>query len=160
MIGNDVVDLKLAKIESNWKRNGYLNKIFTDVEQSFILKSSIPDKAVWSLWTRKEAVYKILLQQGFEKGFYTKKIECLDEENACGTVVFNSKTYYTKTIISDNYIHSIAVVNDLNLQKVVAVIWDENCFTTNRIPYQIELNIIHNISKSHHGRFEKIVKLS
>jgi hypothetical protein len=33
MIGNDVVDLALAQKESNWKRKGFLNKLFTSVEQ-------------------------------------------------------------------------------------------------------------------------------
>jgi phosphopantetheinyl transferase (holo-ACP synthase) len=33
VIGNDIVDLALARKESNWKRPGYLNKIFTTKEQ-------------------------------------------------------------------------------------------------------------------------------
>ena len=28
--GNDIVDLSLAKTESNWKRKGFLEKIFTE----------------------------------------------------------------------------------------------------------------------------------
>jgi lactate dehydrogenase-like 2-hydroxyacid dehydrogenase len=35
-IGNDIVDLALARKESNWKRPGYLNKIFTTNNFSFI----------------------------------------------------------------------------------------------------------------------------
>ena len=59
MIGNDVVDIQLAKIESNWQRKGYLDKIFTENEQIYISNSLEPDIAVWNLWTRKEAAYKI-----------------------------------------------------------------------------------------------------
>ena len=36
MIGNDIVDLALAQKESNWKRKGFLDKIFTLQEQLFI----------------------------------------------------------------------------------------------------------------------------
>ena len=36
MIGNDVVDLELAKKESNWQRRGFLSKIFTKNEQRLI----------------------------------------------------------------------------------------------------------------------------
>ena len=33
MIGNDVVDLRRALVESNWKRKGFLTKVFSDSEQ-------------------------------------------------------------------------------------------------------------------------------
>ena len=35
MIGNDIVDLDLARKESNWKRKGFLDKIFSLQEQQF-----------------------------------------------------------------------------------------------------------------------------
>jgi hypothetical protein len=42
VIGNDIVDLAARK-ESNWKRPGYLNKIFTTKEQLLISSAeSIP----------------------------------------------------------------------------------------------------------------------
>ncbi len=59
MIGNDVVDLALAKVESNWQRKGYLDKLFTTKEQNLIFCSENPTIMVWILWSRKEAVYKI-----------------------------------------------------------------------------------------------------
>ena len=160
MIGNDVVDLKLAKIESNWKRKAYLDKIFTDVEQNFILKSNAEDQTVWNLWSRKEAVYKILIQQGYKKGFYPKKIECLDEQVSAGKVQFNSKLYYTNTSISDDYIHSVAVVNNMDLQKIRCIFWDENCFMIDGIPFYKTKDIFQHISKSHHGSYQKLVQLT
>ena len=39
MIGNDVVDLKLAATESNWKRKGYLDKLFSVAEQEYIFNA-------------------------------------------------------------------------------------------------------------------------
>jgi hypothetical protein len=38
---NDIVDLALARKESNWKRPGYLNKIFTTKEQLLISSAEI-----------------------------------------------------------------------------------------------------------------------
>ena len=38
MIGNDVVDLATAKNENNWRRKGYLEKLFTE-EEIAIIKS-------------------------------------------------------------------------------------------------------------------------
>jgi len=57
MIGNDIVDLELALKESNWKRKGFLNKIFTNEEQLLISSAINPEIMVWNLWSRKEAAY-------------------------------------------------------------------------------------------------------
>ena len=160
MIGNDIVDLKLAALESNWQRKGYLDKIFTNLEQQFILKSDNQNELIWMLWSRKEAVYKILIQQGIKKGFYPKKIECLDINSKNGKVFFDKNIYYTKTSLSINYIHSIAVLHQSNLIKIKQSAWSENCVKINSIPYLKINNKLQNISKSHHGRFEKVVRLN
>ena len=39
MIGNDLVDLKVASVESNWKRPRFLDKVFTIEEQQLIMNS-------------------------------------------------------------------------------------------------------------------------
>ena len=51
MIGNDVVDLELALKKSNWKRKGYLDKVFTKYEQLRIIKSDNPNNMIWNLWS-------------------------------------------------------------------------------------------------------------
>lgn len=75
MIGNDVVDLKLAATESNWKRTGYLDKIFTVAEQKFIFSAENETEMVWVLWSIKESVYKAFLRINYDRGFYPSKIE-------------------------------------------------------------------------------------
>ena len=49
MIGNDIVDLDLAQKKSNWRRKGFLNKIFTLQEQSLIHNDFNPERMVWNL---------------------------------------------------------------------------------------------------------------
>ncbi len=49
MIGNDVIDLELAKKESNWKRKGFLTKLFTSFEQELIAKATNQEEMVWML---------------------------------------------------------------------------------------------------------------
>ena len=39
MIGNDIIDLSLAAIQSNWQRAGFLEKQFTKKEREYILNS-------------------------------------------------------------------------------------------------------------------------
>ena len=43
MIGNDIVDLALAKKQSNWRRKGYFEKIFTQQEQHLINNTQNPN---------------------------------------------------------------------------------------------------------------------
>jgi hypothetical protein len=58
VIGNDIVDLALARKESNWKRPGYLNKIFTTKEQ--LLISSAENPIPWyGIYGVGKAAYKI-----------------------------------------------------------------------------------------------------
>ena len=74
-IGHDIIDLKLAKKESNIFRRGYLDKILTEYEQSLMQKTVDACLCFWQIWSMKEAVYKILRQKGEERGYYPKKIE-------------------------------------------------------------------------------------
>ena len=68
MIGNDIIDLDLTKIQSNWQRPKFLEKIFTLKERNFIQKAEDPELEVWKLWSRKEAAYKIY----FTKTIFTE----------------------------------------------------------------------------------------
>lgn len=153
MIGNDVVDLQLAAKQSNWRRPNYLQKICTSLEIDAINSSNNPDNLVWEIWSRKEAVYKLLLQKGIKKGYYPIKIECLNfGEN--GIVSYQNQQYYTETIVLNNCIHSIAVefLTDFSLIKIPK----NNCniIKSKDIPYYLSNGNIYPFSKSHHGAFE------
>jgi phosphopantetheinyl transferase (holo-ACP synthase) len=78
MIGNDIVDLELAHKESNWKRNGFLDKIFTQNEQLLILNAKNPEVMVWNLWSRKEAAYKIYNRKTQIREYIPLQLECFD----------------------------------------------------------------------------------
>lgn len=160
MIGNDVVDLTLAKTQSNWKRKGYLDKIFTNSEIEFIVNSEFPDETVWKLWSRKEAVYKIIIQSGGERGYYPKKIECLDSHFENGIVMFENNKYFTKSIINNALLHSIAVENKADFDKIIEISNSYNLIKTNGIPFYFINEKRFSATKSHHGKFEKILYLS
>ena len=80
MIGNDIVDLTLARRESNWKRSGFLDKIFTKRELLLILNTQNPEHMVWDFWSRKEAAYKIYNRQTGVRAFIALQLECSDLE--------------------------------------------------------------------------------
>ena len=58
MIGNDIVDLKKAKTDSNIFRPRYMHKVLSQNEQNLVLSSPNPEEEFWRLWTMKEIAYK------------------------------------------------------------------------------------------------------
>ena len=110
MIGNDIVDLKLTEQESNWKRRGFLQKLFTSEEQAYILNSANPFLQVWLFWSMKEAAYKCYVQQYQKRFFSPTKFQCTMLSKTKGKVTFLNETYYTASTISLNYIHTISSI--------------------------------------------------
>lgn len=159
MIGNDVVDLAVAKTESNWKRKGYLDKIATASEQLLLQKSTNQELAFWNLWSRKEAVYKIIIQKGGKRGYYPIKIVCLDLNLEYGVVQFQNQIFYTKTTVTAESVYSLAVEDVINFEKIKALENNHLLFKVDGIPFISLNNLVKNVSKTHHGKFERIVYL-
>jgi phosphopantetheine--protein transferase-like protein len=164
MIGNDVVDIDASRIESNWKRKGFLEKIFTPQEQSLIKFSSNPELYVWVLWSMKEAAYKVYNRETGIRGFIPHELSCvLDVVSAQeyeGTVKCRGSIYFTTTTIANGIIHTIAVYPFLKEKKVVEV--SGNILKdANGMPYIIDKSGLKiPVSKSGHGRCTKVVAIS
>ncbi len=116
MIGNDLVDLLCAKQESNWQRPRFLEKLFTPTEITYIENAINPLLAVWSLWSKKESVYKIIARLEKRRFFAPKKIECLFAgTTAAGilpqetnNVVYQNQFFKTTSFFKEHFIHTIA----------------------------------------------------
>ena len=108
MIGNDIIDLSLAKTESNWQRRGFLEKQFSANEQHFILNAPNSFEMVWRLWSMKEAAYKIFTQQHSVRFFAPKKFECKLMQDLKGVVCYKGQQFYTSSIINQQYIFTKA----------------------------------------------------
>ncbi|MFV5689964.1 4'-phosphopantetheinyl transferase superfamily protein [Flavobacterium sp. ZT3R25] len=161
MIGNDIVDLALAKKESDWKRKGFLDKIFTPKEQSLINNATNPEVMVWNLWSRKEAAYKIYNRETQIRAFIPLQLICCFENETLGTVICNEITYYTQTIVSEEFIHTIAVVKKEYFNEIKTLNSKTEIIKINGIPFIIEeqTKIEKPVSISHHGRFWEGVML-
>jgi len=155
VIGNDIVDLALARKESNWKRNRFLDKIFTKEEQWLITESGNPEIMVWNLWSRKEAAYKIYNRQTGIRGYFPIQIVCLYESSTFGTVSINGNTYYTQTTISKDMIHTISVTKREYFNRIKFLNHKAVIVKINGIPFLIENQntAAKPVSISHHGRF-------
>ena len=113
MIGNDVVDLEQARRESNWRRKGFLEKVFSPAEQDFLSTSNDPDLAVWLLWSMKEAAYKAHQREyDLPRQLNWLAQECevlkLGSNAASGVVNISGSTYYTSSEITLEYVHTSA----------------------------------------------------
>ena len=176
MIGNDIIDLKLANKESNYCRAGFLEKQFSSNEQTLIKSTSNTFLLVWRLWSMKEAAYKIYTQQNENRFFAPKKFACKISSVLNGFVFFENKLFYTTTNINDKYIFTLAslntntkafsqVVNPQLLDKIIKnKLEDETKFSSMRIvkkksengvPLYYHKNILltKSCSISHHGNY-------
>ncbi|GGB98018.1 4'-phosphopantetheinyl transferase family protein [Dyadobacter sediminis] len=118
MIGNDLVDLYCASIESNWKRKGFLDKLFTTSEKTQIRSGENPFLLVWKYWTMKEAAYKIYSRMTGIRSFAPVKLCCTLGEHTFGTVQIDDLKFYTCTEMTENYIHTIAGLQSDQLAKI------------------------------------------
>jgi phosphopantetheinyl transferase (holo-ACP synthase) len=159
MIGNDIVDLKLALKESNWRRRGFLNKIFTSKEQQLILNSENQDRMVWNLWSRKEASYKIYNRQTAIRGFFPLRLECDFKDETTGTISIDDFVYHTQTEIASNYIYTVAVTETECFKKIKNLDVTINVNKENGVPYFLDpiSNSRIPVSITHHGSFKRII---
>ena len=161
MIGNDIVDLDLARKESNWKRKGFLDKVFSLQEQWLIQNDSNPEVMLWSLWSRKEASYKIYNRITGIRGYFPSRIECNYMDKNLGTVSIDGFVFYTQTQITEDYIYSIAAVKIPIFTTIKCLESLENIKKENGIPYILDAfsNVTVPVSITHHGRFQRVISL-
>ena len=137
MIGNDVVDLHLAKTQSNWQRNRFLDKLFTDEEQKIIKNSDNSFLQVWLFWAMKEAAYKCYVQEHQKRFFSPKKFSCKIINNTKAIVEIDQNIYILSYCLSINYIYTIA--QKKNHQKMVSEVFfiDKNSCSTKIVQQKI-----------------------
>lgn len=165
MIGNDVIAILQSRQESNWQRRGFVQKLFTPEEQLLISRAPNPEMMVWMLWSMKEAAYKIYNRQTQIRAFIPQKLACCvtlqDHNLVTGNVICSGNVYYTKTTLSEDCIHTIAVNMPDNLNNVIEIERKSIIKDKNGIPYLLtSQNKIQDVSISHHGPFEKVVTLN
>lgn len=165
MIGNDVIDIRLSRQESNWQRKGFKQKLFTEKEQLLLDNDLDPEILVWLLWSMKEAAYKILHRQTKIRAYIPKKLVCTigtqNSYSATGRVDYCGNIYHTKTTLSHDLIHTVAVVFLKDLDYVIEIENKDILKDDNGIPYLFtaELDDRRLVSVSNHGRFEKVVTI-
>lgn len=163
MIGNDVIDIIQSRQESNWQRKGFIEKLFTPAEQLIIAQNPEPEFIIWLLWSMKEAAYKIYNRQTKIREFIPQKLICTilskTDIYSTGQVICGENIYHTKTTITQDSLHTIAVATLGNLHNVIEIEKKDIIKDKNGIPYLSDSSShkTKDVSISHHGRFEKVV---
>ncbi|MBK8600420.1 MAG: 4'-phosphopantetheinyl transferase superfamily protein [Flavobacterium sp.] len=162
MIGNDIIDLERTRIESNWKRKRFLEKLFTENEQKIIFLSENPEVMVWNLWSRKEAAYKIYHRQTKNRVFIPKRIECdkikLQKEHFFGLVTIEGLAYVTRTEVTSGFIYTEATLHSNDFQSIQPIHSSHIFKDQYGIPHAKFSN--NPVSITHHGAHERRIQLN
>lgn len=110
MPGNDIIDISHTRQSTNWRRKGFLQKVFSPEEQQVISDSSDPFIAIWRMWSMKESAYKLFIQQGHERFFNPAKILCTITSEHKGEVRIYDLEMQTHTEMSPAYIFTTAIL--------------------------------------------------
>lgn len=113
MIGNDVIDLKIAAAQSDPLRSGFLEKVFSKKEQYLIEAVKQPVFQVWVLWAMKEAAYKANQRHlNLQRLFNPQKLECSIIKQTStlvtGMVDIEDLSYHTSVTLTKEYLHATA----------------------------------------------------
>jgi len=161
MIGNDIIDLELTKTESNWKRSGFLDKIFTKSEQQIIQHAENPEQMVWVLWSCKESAYKVYNRQTLDRSFIPLHLECdleFSKTQVSGKVKCFGNIYFTKTDVTEGYIYTIALSQKDAFERIREFDKGLKIIKKDGIPY-IDGNTGSYVSITHHGKFDRRILL-
>lgn len=132
MIGNDIVDFVQAHKDSNWRRRGWLDKIFVPEEQKWIENTDNPDHMVWLLWSMKEAVYKAhqrTLQHAPRynpKSFVCSSLATTNsflktgQSQSKGRIYTAGYCYETTSVMTTDFVHTTACLTTFLIGKKVA----------------------------------------
>lgn len=159
MIGNDIIDLHLASKESPWNRPRYLDKIFTEEEQSYIYAASNNQLAASLLWSRKESAYKIISRMQKRRFYSPKKLKNIQLENMDqsstrnydGLVSFEEYTIQTISTVTKDFIHTLA-----KLQNAVESMSSDS-FTFKQLSYKTQQKDTRTHLKSSYAKTAKVL---
>lgn len=110
-LGNDIIDLTVAREQKRALTPRFLDKICTEDEQKYILDSPNPFNTLWLLWSIKESVYKCHLSIEKSRLFNPTKIVCKPQTSNIFQATIACSTYRSISLIKKNVIHTTAQPN-------------------------------------------------
>lgn len=140
MIGNDIIDIEYTRRHTDWKRRGWIDKVFDEKEQESITIPSDSFLTVWRMWSMKEAVYKLHMRSTQERSFNPLSLSCRMLDDEMGVVEVDRVKYFTQTNFTNDYIftstvdsrkmkvdHHIKSIDAFNFESRYDIILDTMC---------------------------------
>lgn len=109
MVGNDIIDIELTRQQTDWKREGFLQKVFAQEEQNWIYSSDDPFMTVWRMWSMKESAYKLFLQAGEDRFLNPLRLRCQINSPEEGVVGIGDLHIYTRSKYHPKFIYTSAL---------------------------------------------------
>jgi phosphopantetheinyl transferase (holo-ACP synthase) len=127
-VGNDIVAYKHQRCMGKWRNELFLKKILSDTELEILQEQTNKDAYLWSLWTLKEAAYKLSCFLGNRNKFHAKQftvsaLRFTDDDiqtlslpadqtslpSHCipSRIAYQSQEYYGISLITHQFIHSM-----------------------------------------------------
>ncbi len=119
VVGNDVIDLELARAERKSENPRYLSKAFSEEEIEQVLNAEDPELRFWQFWAMKETAYKAH-QRIFSlpRKMNPKAFHCtLEGSEMFGKVSIDESVYEIELDITSDYVH--ATTSSENISKNV-----------------------------------------
>jgi len=143
MIGNDIIDIEWCRIESNWQRKGFMQKVFHVEEQEIIRNIDDPFTVVWRMWSMKESAYKLYLQYDKKRALNPSSFICRFSSPAKGTVTIDGFTILTNSMVHPDYIFTVATQsNNILVNNTVFHLPNTTHHTQQQITHQKVLEVI------------------
>jgi phosphopantetheinyl transferase (holo-ACP synthase) len=111
MIGNDIVDLDLAKKKHRWQDQRFLQKIFSKKEQQLISEAADPFCCIWRLWSMKESAFKALKHTAPGILFSPVNYHCDLYSSTTGNVTFENHLYQMNSMVEQRFIYTFTATD-------------------------------------------------
>ena len=123
-IGNDIVDLKEPANAGKSRDSRFLKKILTVAEIDFVQNAENHNKALWALWSCKEAAYKVIKKKCVDAAFLPCRWMVILEksESACleGEVkIPDAEVVYIRLFSHFRYVHCVGADRPADLDRLV-----------------------------------------
>lgn len=177
MIGNDIIDLNLAREISSFRRSRLYRKLFSAEEQGALEIAEDRDLLFWKFWAMKEAAYKAHQRRfGLPRSFEPVQFQCSSSAGE-EAVRVGELQYIIQTSVSQDYLQCIAVglpaerfqqetssTSEETKEKLFAAVSTLKAIPKNKIYIEKDKDFVphlmyHNrpincaFSLSHHGNF-------
>lgn len=169
MIGNDVVDLRLARHQTRWNSVTFQQKVLHPEEIKATQNKRLSFTEFWKIWSIKETAYKAHQRKTNQKPKFNPfhfLVEKLSENES--KVIVEDKVYYVITYFNQHLAYSFTIPNGNSSFQNFKIQAKHSTFIStikrkqlnnqlfkneNGIPFWKIRNQKIPISITHHGRF-------